>query len=96
MAAKSYKQLYEELKAQLEAQPQSQSQEQSQPITEEEIFALKAVAHGCNTNRNLSSVYGSKFLERSTNKTVSFKDALITVYKLIERLKGENDGKTDN
>ena len=84
MATKSYKQLYEELKAQLEAQPQSQ--EQSQTITEEEIFALKAVAHGCNTNRNLQSVYGSTFLERSTNKTVSFKDALITVYKLIERL----------
>ena len=75
MAAKSYKQLYEELKAQ-----------QSQTITEEEIFALKAVAHGCNTNRNLNSIYGSTFLERSTNKTVSFKDALITVYELIERL----------
>lgn len=101
MAAKSYKQLYEEtkrmlniyqdevvpkLRAQLEALPQSQSQEQSQPITEEEIFALKAVAHGCNTNRNLNSVYGSTFLEIKTNKTVSFKDALITVYKLIERL----------
>lgn len=78
MAAKSYKQLYEELKAQLEAQPKT--------ITEEEIFALKAVAHGCNTNRNLNSVYGSIFLERSTNKTMSFKDALITVYRLIERL----------
>ena len=82
MAAKSYKQLYEELKAQLEVQPQSQSR----PISEEEIFALKAVAHGCNTNRNLNSVYGSTFLERSTNKTMSFKDALITVYRLIERL----------
>lgn len=78
MATKSYKQLYEELKAQLEAQ--------SKTLTEEEIFALKAVAHGCNTNRNLQSVYGSTFLERSTNKTMSFENALITVYKLIERL----------
>lgn len=75
MATKSYKQLYEELKAQ-----------QSQTITEEEIFALKAVAFGCNTNRNLQSVYGSTFLEGKTQKMVSFKDALITVYKLIERL----------
>ena len=98
MATKSYKQLYEEtkrmldtyqdevvpkLRAQLEAQ--SQSQEQSKTLTEEEIFALKAVAHGCNTNRNLQSVYGSTFLERSTNKTMSFEGALITVYKLIER-----------
>lgn len=90
--AKSYKALYEELKAQLEAQPQSQSQEQSQPITEEEIFALKAVAHGCNTNQKLQTINGSaKFLDRKTNKTVSFEEALITVYELIERLKGETD-----
>lgn len=100
MAGKSYKQLYEEtklmldkyqdeivpkLREQLEAQPQSQ--EQSQPITEEEIFALKAVAYGCNTNRRLQSVNGSAtFLERETHKTVSFEDALVTVYRLIERL----------
>jgi ribosomal protein S8E len=81
MAGKSYKQLYEELKAQLEAQPQST------PITEEEIFALKAVAYGCNTNRKLQSINGSaKFLERETNKAVSFEEALVTVYRLIERL----------
>ena len=85
MAAKSYKQLYEESKAEVCAL-KAQLEEQSKPITEEEIFALKAVAHGCNTNRNLSSVYGSTFLERSTNKTMRFEEALITVYKLIERL----------
>lgn len=82
MAAKSYKQLYEELKAQ-----------QSQTITEEEIFALKAVAYGCNTNHKLQSAYGSvKYLDRETDKTVTFEKALITVYKLIDRLKGESDG----
>lgn len=93
MATKSYKQLYEETKGMLEIYQdevvpklRAQLEAQSKPITEEEIFALKAVAHGCNTNRNLSSVYGSTFLERSTNKTMSFKDALITVYRLIERL----------
>lgn len=74
--AKSYKQLYEELKAQ-----------QPQILTEEEIFALKAVAHGCNTNRLLRSTLGDvKYLEGKTQKTVTYKDALITVYELIERL----------
>ena len=64
MANKSYKQLYEELKAQ-----------QTPTISEEEMFALKAVAYGCNTNKALSGVAG-------------YTDALITVYKLIERLEG--------
>lgn len=100
MPNKSYKQLYEETKrmletyqdevvpkmrAELEAKPKDQSQ--SAPITEEEIFALKAVAYGCNTNHKLQTINGSaKFLDRGTNKTVSFEDALITVYRLIERL----------
>lgn len=76
MAGKSYKQLYEELKAQ-----------QEQTITDEEIFALKAVAYGCNTNRKLQSINGSAiFLERETNKTLKFDEALVTVYRLIERL----------
>lgn len=79
MAGKSYKQLYEELKTRLDAQPQT--------ITEEEIFALKAVAFGCNTNRKLQSINGSAiFLERETNKTLKFDEALVTVYRLIERL----------
>ena len=79
--AKSYKQLYEETK-----------------LTENELFALKAVAYGCNTNHKLQTINGSaKFLDRETNKTVSFEEALIMVYRLIERLKGEGDDKkTDN
>lgn len=52
-------------------------------LTEEEIFALRAVAYGCNTNKKL--VCGS-FLDMKTNKTVSFEDALVTVYKLLERV----------
>lgn len=95
MAGKSYKQLYEELKAQLETQPQSQ--EQSQTITEKELFALRAVAYGCNTNRQLQSGFGDvKFLDGDTNKTVTFKEALTTVYELIKRLEGESNAKTDN
>ena len=86
MPAKSYKQLYEELKAQ-----------QAQIITEEEIFALRAVAYGCNTNRQLQSGFGDvKFLDGDTNKTVTFKEALTTVYELIKRLEGESNAKTDN
>jgi hypothetical protein len=55
-------------------------------ITDEEIFALKAVAYGCNTNRRLQPAYGAAFLDGDTKQTVKFEDALITVYKLIERL----------
>ena len=94
MAGKSYKQLYEETKQMLdkyqdEIVPKLREQLEAQPqtITEEEIFALKAVAFGCNTNRKLQSINGSAtFLERETNKTVSFEEALVTVYRLIERL----------
>lgn len=68
--AKSYKQMYEELKA------------QTQPLTEEEILALKAVAHGCNINKKL---FGGSFLEGATQKIIRFDDALETVYSLIER-----------
>lgn len=98
MPTKSYKQLYEETKRMLnkyqdEIVPKlrEQSQAQSNPITEEELFALRAVAYGCNTNRKLQSAYGASFLDRETNKTVSFEKALVTVYNLIERLKGEDD-----
>jgi hypothetical protein len=61
MANKSYKQLYEELK------------EQTRPLTEEELEALRLVAHGCNTNSKLRGY-------------MDYVDALATVYKLIERL----------
>ena len=77
MATKSYKQLYEEAK-----------------LTEEEIFALRAVAYGCNTNPKLRSGFGDvKFLDGDTNKTVTFKDALVTVYELIKRLEVKNDAE---
>lgn len=69
--AKSYKQMYEELK------------EQTKPLSEEELLALKAVAYGCNINKKL---FGGSFLERATQKTIRFDDALEIVYSLIERL----------
>ncbi len=76
--AKSYKQLYEETKGMLEKYQDEivpKLREQAKPITKEEISALRAVAYGCNTNRALQGVAG-------------YSEALITVYKLIERLEG--------
>ena len=92
MAGKSYKQLYEETKAMLdryqdEIVPKLR-EENPQTISDEEIFALEAVAYGCNTNKSLQSVAGDvKYLCRGNDKTVTFKEALVTVYNLIKRLK---------
>ncbi len=83
---KSYKQLYEETKAMLDKYQDEvvpNLREQAQPLTEDEIFALKAVAHGCNINKKL---FGGAFLEGSTNKVIRFDDALEIVYALIERV----------
>lgn len=72
---KSYKQLYEETKAMLDKYQDEvvpKLREQAQPLTEYEILALKAVAHGCNTNTKLQG-------------QVRYVDALKTIYALIER-----------
>lgn len=55
-------------------------------LTESEILALKAVAYGCNKNKRLD---GSTFIEdiHSENlKSISFYDALIAVYEIIDKL----------
>lgn len=86
MASKSYKQLYEETRGMLDKYQDEivpKLREQTQPLTEEEILALKAVAHGCNINKKL---FGGSFLEGATQKTIRFDDALEVVYALIERL----------
>ncbi len=57
-------------------------------ITEKDLFALRAVLYGCNTNKKL---VGGHFLDRSTSKTISFEDALVVVYELLERLEGTNE-----
>ena len=89
MATKSYKQLYEETKGMLvkyQDEIVPKLREQAKPITEKEIFALKAVAYGCNTNPKLQRGYNATFFEGETKKTVSFESALLTVYTLIERV----------
>lgn len=87
----SYKALYEETKTMLakyqdEVVPKLRVQ--AQPLTEEEIFALRAVAYGCNTNKKLACGH---FLDMKANKTVSYIEALKTVYELIERLEVTDD-----
>ena len=91
MAGKSYKQLYEETKFMLDKYQNEvvpTLREQTQPITEEELFALKAVAYGCNINKK---IFNGSFLEGATNKTIRFDDALETVYALIERKEKEKE-----
>lgn len=87
--AKNYKQQCEELRFMLDKYQDEvvpKLREQTKPITEEEIFALRAVAYGCNTNPKLQRGYNATFCDMATNKTVSFEDALKTVYALIERV----------
>ena len=50
---------------------------EEQKITEDEVKALKVVAHGCNKN---------VFLRHREHEGVRFEDALKTVYALIERV----------
>ena len=56
-----------------------------QLITDQEIFALRAVAYGCNTNKK---IVGGYFLDRKTNEMISFENALSTVCEMIERMEG--------
>jgi hypothetical protein len=58
----------------------------SRLITDQEIFALRAVAYGCNTNKK---IIGGHFLDRKTNEMIGFENALATVYEMIERMEGE-------
>lgn len=84
MAGKSYKQLYEETKLMLDKYQDEivpKLREQAQPLTEKEILALKAVAHGCNINRDLQHYVNATYKD-----AVSYADALVTVYELIERV----------
>ena len=81
MAGKSYKQLYEETKFMLDKYQDEivpKLREQAQPLTEEELLALKVVAHGCNTNPKLTMT--------SSYEGMRYSKALIKVYNLIKRL----------
>lgn len=86
MAGKSYKQLYEETRGMLDKYQDEivpKLREQTQPLSELEILALKAVAHGCNTNQKL---FSAVFMDSATTEKISFLNALTIVYALIERL----------
>lgn len=59
-------------------------------ISETDLLSLKAVLHGCNTNRKL---VGSHFVhnihDSETRKEISFEKAIQNVMLLIERLEGD-------
>ena len=58
-------------------------------ISEIDLLSLKAVLHGCNTNRKL---VGSHFVhnihDSKNRKEISFEKAIQNVMSLIERLEG--------
>lgn len=56
-------------------------------VTDEELLALKAVAHGCNINRKLvGATCMLNCTDPEKSQTISYSDAIVTVYELIERL----------
>lgn len=63
-------------------------------VTDKELLALKAVAHGCNINRKL---VGATCMLNCTDpeklQTIPYSDAIVTVYELIERLEKQKNEK---
>lgn len=67
-------------------------------VTDEELLALKAVAHGCNINRKLvGATCMLNCTDPEKSQTISYSDAIVTVYELIERLEKSKrkDGHSD-
>ena len=61
-------------------------------LTEKEVLALKAVAYGCNKNKKL---VGSTYIEdikAEKPKEISFYDALIAVFSIIDHIEEEQNG----
>lgn len=57
-------------------------------LTDTEILALRAVVHGCNTNRRL---FGASFLRRNSDESgkeemIKFSTAIESVSDLLDRL----------
>lgn len=60
-------------------------------VTDKELLALKAVAHGCNINRKLvGATCMLNCTDPEKSQTIPYSDAIVTVYELIERLEKEN------
>lgn len=61
-------------------------------LTESEVLALKAVAYGCNKNKKL---VGSTYIEdinAEQPKEISFYDALIKIYSVIDHIEEAQNG----
>lgn len=61
-------------------------------LTDRELLALRAVAHGCNTNNRCAMgtfVYDIKNYKEEN--AIDYVDAIVAVYSLINRIEGERD-----
>ena len=62
-------------------------------LTENEVLALKAVAYGCNKNKNLVGATYIDDIKSENQKSISFYDALIAIYSVIDSIEdGDNNG----
>lgn len=66
-------------------------------ITDEELLALKAVAHGCNINRKLVGATCLLDVKNPKSESIPYSDAIVIVYELIDRLDKfkRKDGHSD-
>jgi len=62
-------------------------------ISDQEILALKAVLHGCNTNRRLQgAIYLHNFKNPEKMQQIKYSEAINIAMQLIDRLEGDDNG----
>lgn len=86
----NYKSLYEETKQALKIMEQKYQKCVRSFLSDKELLALKAVAYGCNINRELSRGANATF--KSADEAIPFAQAILVVYDIIERFE-KNDNK---
>ena len=62
-------------------------------LTDKQILALKAVAYGCNKNKRLVGASYISEIHSAKTQDISFYEALIVVYELLDKLEGDGNGK---
>ena len=55
-------------------------------LTENEVLALKAVVYGCNKNKKLVGATYIEDIKAESRKSISFYDALIAIYSVIDSI----------
>lgn len=66
-------------------------------VSDKELLALKAVAHGCNINRKLVGATCLLDIKNPKSESILYFDAIVIVYELIDRLEKSKrkDGHSD-